>query len=153
MGGSTSLPELAPEHERQRARDQHRSTGQHNAQQQQGRHRLCTGRTEGQHGRDATGLRHPQVGWDGHQNQNERGNTIDNCCLLKVEALDPDRSPQEDEGHGRAAEGDRGREQSTLDSVQREERPGRSQDAAQAAQDRQERPWHGQAGLQARRIG
>jgi hypothetical protein len=52
----TSLPELAPEHERQQARDEHRSTGQNNAQQQ-GRHRLCAGRTEGQHGRDATGLR------------------------------------------------------------------------------------------------
>src|SRR5205807_3602012 len=43
--GHTLLPELAPEHERQRARDEHRSTGQNNAQQQQGRHRLCMGRT------------------------------------------------------------------------------------------------------------
>jgi hypothetical protein len=104
MGGSAALPELAPEHERQRARDEHRATAQHNAQQQQGRHRLCMGRTKGQHGRDATGLGHPQVGRDRHQNQNERGKTIDNRCLLKVEALDADRSPQEGEGHGRAAE-------------------------------------------------
>jgi hypothetical protein len=142
MGGRTLLPELAPEHERQRARDEHRSTAQHNAQQQQGGHRLCRGRTEGQHGRDATGLRYPHVCRDGNQNQNERGKTIDNCCLLKVEALDADRSPHEDESHGGAAEGDRGREQSTPHGVQRDERPGSSQDTAQATQDRQERSWH-----------
>src|SRR5919201_786043 len=95
----------------------------------------------------------PQVGRDENQNQNERGKTIDSCCLLKVEALEADRSPQEDEGNGRAAEGDRGREQSTPHGVQREERPDSSQDAAQATQDRQERSWHVQPGLPARRIG
>jgi hypothetical protein len=42
------------------------------------------GRTNGQHGRDATGLRHPQVGREGYQNQNERGKAIDNGCLLLI---------------------------------------------------------------------